>query len=127
MSGTADSPFREIWINSPSGRFLCALINGDVGWLMYLREEGDAGFSSRNPDYKGNPDETVEYRLNNGQVHEYPRSWAYPVEVIERAISHFRETGSPPLFIHWHNDSGDGRSIEPGAPRYTGRSGRVYE
>jgi immunity protein Imm1 of predicted polymorphic toxin system len=127
VSETADSAFREIWVQSPSGSFLCALINGDVGWLMYLREEGDAGFSSRNPDYRGDPDEVIEYRLNNGQIDEYPRAWAYPVELIEPAICHFRETGSPPLFIEWHNDSGDGRSIDPKPPRNPGRSGRVFE
>ena len=26
---------REIWVESPAGRKLCALIHGDMGWLMY--------------------------------------------------------------------------------------------
>ncbi len=123
----SDTRYREVWVKSPSGAMLCALINGDVGWLMYLRGDGDAGFSSRNPDYSGDPRETVEYLLNNGQMDEYPRAWAYPVETVERAIDHFRETGSPPLFIEWHNDSGDGRSIVPKPFRNPGRSGRVFE
>ena len=122
-----DSQFREILVESSSGKLLCALINGERGWLMFLREAGDAGFSSRNPDYKGDPKEMVEYRLNNGQVDEYPRAWAYPVQIIEQAITYFRETDSPPQFIQWHNDSGDGRPIAPKAPLYPGRSGRVYE
>ena len=107
----APSPFRELWIEAPDGQALCALFNGDVGWLMYLREPGDAGFSSRNPDYVGPADALVEYRLSNGQADEYPRSRAYPVEVIERALEHFRREHTPPPFIAWHNDSGDGTVI----------------
>jgi hypothetical protein len=119
------SPFREVWLESPSGASLCALINGDVGVLMYLREDGDAGFSSRNPDYAGAADEMVRYKLSNGQVDECPRAWAYPVDVVERALEHFRQTGAPPTFVEWHNDSGDGEPIVPREPRHPGRSGRA--
>jgi hypothetical protein len=51
-------PFEDICIRSPDpeGPILCALINGELGWLMYLREEGDSGFSSRNPNYDGPAD-----------------------------------------------------------------------
>jgi hypothetical protein len=105
------SPFRDETVESANGAVLYALINGDLGWLMYLRESGDAGFSSRNPDYSGPPDEMVEYRLDNGQHDHYPRAWAYPIDAIERALDHFRVHGQPPPFITWHNDSGDGTSI----------------
>jgi len=119
------SQFRELWVESPDGKILFALINSDVGWLMYLRGQGDAGFSSRNPEYSGPPDEKVKYKLNNGQVDYYPRAWAYPVATVERALEHFRSTGSPPTFIEWHNDSGDGELIIPREPRHPGRSGRA--
>jgi hypothetical protein len=105
------SPFREIWLESADGQLLCVLINGDVGWMMYLREATDAGFSSRNPDYDGPADAMVEYRLCNGQHNAYPRAWAYPIQVVERAMGYFRERGAPPPFITWHNDSGDGPVI----------------
>jgi hypothetical protein len=62
-----ESSFEETWVQSPDGQALCALINGDRGWLMYLREEGDSGFSSRNPDYDGPAEAQIEYRLSNGQ------------------------------------------------------------
>lgn len=106
-----DDKFREIWVEAPEGQSLCALINGDVGWLMYLRKSGDAGFSSRNPDYDGDPEATVEYRLSNGQRDEYPRLWALPVSTVERAMEFFRAKHAPPPFITWHNDSGDGTDI----------------
>lgn len=104
----SDSQFREIWEEAANGQCMCALINGNVGWLMYLRESGDPGFRSRNPEYSGPEDETIEYQLNNGQRDEYPASWTYPVEVVESALKFFLEKNAPPLFIHWHNDSGDG-------------------
>jgi hypothetical protein len=37
--------FSELWMHGAVGwPALCALINGDASWLMYLRFEGDAGF-----------------------------------------------------------------------------------
>lgn len=44
----SDEAFQEIWEEGRHGQLLCALIAGSMGWLMYLRGEGDAGFSSRN-------------------------------------------------------------------------------
>ena len=41
--------FLGIWLSTPEFPALCALLNKDRGWLMYLREAGDAGFSSRYP------------------------------------------------------------------------------
>lgn len=104
------SRFREVWLESPDGKVLLALINGEVGWLMYLREPCDAGFSSRNPSYAGPEDEMVEYYLSNGQRDLYPRAWAYPTDIVERALDYFRQHNAPP-FIAWHNDSGDGTTI----------------
>jgi hypothetical protein len=100
--------FDERWVTSADGQAMCALINGGIGWLMYLREEGDAGFSSRNPDYVGPPDAEIEYRLSNGQHDLYPACWALPIAQIEKALDYFRREQGPPSFISWHNDSGDG-------------------
>jgi hypothetical protein len=112
------SPFEEVWAESPDGQALCALINGDRGWLMYLREEGDAGFSSRNPTYDGPPDAQIEYELSNGQRDLYPASWALPVAEVRRALAYFKREHRPPPFVAWYNDAGDGAVIgdaaEPG-------------
>src|SRR4051812_13636358 len=91
--------FNEHWVHAPDGQALCALINGDRGWLMYLRREGDAGFSSRNPDYAGPPDAEIEYRLSNGQHDTYPAAWALPVEVVCRALDYFKRHHRPPPFV----------------------------
>jgi hypothetical protein len=107
-----DTQYRELWVESPDGQSLCALINGDRGWLMYLREMGDAGFSSRNPDYAGPADAMIEYRLANGDTDEYPASWSLPIDAVERALEYFRTEHKPPPFIHWYNDSEDGVTLE---------------
>ena len=106
-----DSPFREIWVEGKEGQAMCALTNGELGWLMYLRTSGDAGFSSRNPAYQGQPDAMIQYQLDNGQMDEYPAAWAYSLPLVEEALRFFREFSKPPPFVHWHNDSGDGSSI----------------
>jgi hypothetical protein len=71
---------------------------------MYLREEGDSGFSSRNPSYDGPPNATIEYRLSNGQQDFYPASWALPLDEVERALNYFDEEHKQPPFITWHED-----------------------
>ncbi len=114
--------YREVWHTAPNGGRLCALISGDVGWLMYLRNDGDAGFSSRNPEYRGPANGKREFRLGNGQIDEYPEAWCFPVVDVERALEHFVATGLPPTFISWHNDSGDEKPIIPRTPRYGGDS-----
>ena len=109
------SECREVQEQASDGSSLCALINGQVGWLMFLRAPGDAGFSSRNPNYVGPPEAIIEYVLGNGQVDEYPASWAYSTATVERALAFFRARSKPPSFITWHNDSGDGTvcGVEP--------------
>lgn len=104
------SHFENIWSESPDGRALCALIAGEVGWLMYVPEPGDAGFRSHNPDYVGSLDATIDYVLNNGQRDSYPASWALPLPIVERAIAQFRATGRAAPFIDWIDESGEGRA-----------------
>lgn len=97
-------PFDMICEQSPDGQVLYALINGDKGWLMYLRYSGDSGFSSRNPAYDGASDAVIEYELSNGQHDFHPASWAYPIEIVEQALDYFRENSVRPPFIEWHED-----------------------
>ncbi|MEO3946880.1 hypothetical protein [Gorillibacterium sp. CAU 1737] len=112
--------YQEIWVtNEPDEQTVVALLNGEYGWLMYLREEGDAGFSSRNPDYAGPEEATMEFFLSNGQCDEYPMAWVLPVERVYAAIEYFKIHHKPPAFIVWHNDSNDGVSLneEPSTNR----------
>jgi hypothetical protein len=104
--------YKEIWLEVEDGQAMCALINGDKGWLMYLRDFEDAGFSSRNPNYNGDPEAVLEFYLNNGQRDEYPLSWILPIEELEIALEYFQKEKKPPIFITWHNDSGDGAILQ---------------
>jgi hypothetical protein len=75
---------------------------------MYLRENGDAGFSPRCANYKGLPEAKVEYRLENGQVDEYPAAWALSDSKVRNALEHFIKHAELAPWIIWHNDSKDG-------------------
>jgi hypothetical protein len=102
--------FAEVWVMR--GRFpaLCALLNGDRGWLTCLRHEGDAGFSTRNPAYAGPPDAILQFMLSTGQVDEHPAAWTYSRAEILAAVRLFAETGRCPATLTWFNDSGDDAS-----------------
>lgn len=110
MTGPSTDPFDEVWIRLADGRSLCGLINGDQGFLMYMAEEGDTGLTSRNPEYSGAPDETIEYRLSNGQRDEYPAAWAISSSEVREALEQFRVHQRLPDWIVWYDESGYGRS-----------------
>jgi hypothetical protein len=97
--------YKEIWVDTDSGQSMCALINGNYGWLMYLPDDEGNSFSSRNPDYKGDKNMTMEFYLNNGQRDEYPLSWVLPIGYVEQALEYFEKEKKLPPFINWHNDS----------------------
>jgi hypothetical protein len=96
-------------------------LNRSIGWLMYLRHYGDAGFSSRNPAFdvsaaaQCNPASVsrcggvlvpvIEYRLSNGQLDQYPASWALPEEEVMCALEYFiKHQGARPPFVVWNDD-----------------------
>jgi len=72
---------------------------------MFLRFEGDTGFSSRNPNYEGPENEMLKVKLANGQLDEYPLSWAYPENIWTKALLHFAKTGDPIDSVEWHDDN----------------------
>ena len=110
LAGLPGDGFLEIWIDHSPYPSLCALVNGERGWLMCLRHDGDAGFSSRNPRYSGPPEAQIEYRLANGQVDRYPAGWAYPRAAVFSALEYFARHRRVPETIEWFNDAGDGKT-----------------
>ena len=107
------TPFLEVWAELEDEQSICALVNNEknLGWLMYLRTPDDAGFSSRNPDYVGPPSTVIQYRLENGQMDEYPAFWALQGDKIFQALRDFLLHQRPPSWVVWHNDSGDGATL----------------
>ncbi|MBN9417018.1 MAG: hypothetical protein J0I12_16345 [Candidatus Eremiobacteraeota bacterium] len=90
----------EIWRSFGKAR-LSALRNEQCGWLMWLAEEGDAGFSSRGDC---SAEGETEFLLSNGQRDVYPTAWVLPLETVQRAIAHFEQSGERAPFVDWHDD-----------------------
>jgi hypothetical protein len=105
LQSFANEAFREISINVKNGPALCALLNRGIGWLMYVTESADGGFSSRNPNYEGEVDAMLEYRLSNGQHDTYPASWALPENRVIEALEYFVKYQQRVPFIQWHDNS----------------------
>lgn len=84
--------YSEIWLSADSGEQLCALLNGEIGWLLYLRFAGDPGYSSRNPAVSSG--ELMTFCLSNGECDEFPRAWTYPMDTLRVAMASFLTDGS---------------------------------
>jgi hypothetical protein len=93
--------YSEVWLYRDTGEALAILINGDRGWLMFLRYDGDPGFHSINPDDDSPEDVVMDFFLSNGQCDEYPIRWTYPTETVLQAAEHFFVSGERAPFIHW--------------------------
>ena len=95
----------EIWVSDENGSSLCALLNRRCGWLMYLRFEGDAGFSSRNPSMEEAEEPKEAFRLSNGQVDAYPSAWTIDRKMVFDALVEFVASGQRPTKVNWHDDT----------------------
>ena len=96
--------YKELWVTSEQGSSLGIFVNGDRGFLMFIRCEEDPGFTTRNPDYNGPDSALIEYRLKNGQIDEYPASWALPTKKLRKAVNEFLQSGTLPSGLTWHDD-----------------------
>lgn len=97
-------PMFELWLSVEDGPALCMLRNSEHAWLMHLNFNGDSGLVS-----KGDPDAAgvVSYRLSNGQVDEYPRSWCIDLESCYKALAYFFvNDGLRYSVIEWHEGDG---------------------
>jgi hypothetical protein len=79
-------------------------MNGEAAWLMFLRFEGDAGFSTRNPNYSGPHGGVIEYYLSNGQRDEYPASWNVSTDEALRALEYFGTEEKMAPWLQWHEE-----------------------
>ena len=101
----SERQFCEIWLYSESGwPAVCTLVNGSYAWLMFLREEGDSGFSTRNPKYDGPKEALIEYFLSNGQRDEYPAAWNVTTPEAIRALEYFFEHEAMAPWLQWQEE-----------------------
>jgi hypothetical protein len=101
----SERQFCEVWLYAESGwPAICALVNGNSAWLLFLREEGDSGFSTRNPNYNGPKEAVIEYSLSNGQRDEYPAEWNITTPEALHALEHFLETQEMAPVLEWREE-----------------------
>jgi Immunity protein Imm1 len=105
LSQVRGTPFAEVWLQ-PASRWptICALINGEAALMMFLRWDGDAGFSTRNANYAGPAKGVVEYYLSNGQREEFPASWNITTSEALRAIEYFLAEEKMAPWLLWHEE-----------------------
>jgi hypothetical protein len=111
LEAASTEQFLEIWVHHEHYPALCALVNGDLGWLMVFRFDGDTGRSSRNPSYSVPEAAEVEYYLSNGQCDVFPAAWSYAREDIFSALRYFAKNKCVPSWLSWSKESDDG--VEP--------------
>lgn len=100
-----DMQFSEVWMQRLSSwPAICALVNCESAWLMFLRFEGDSGLSTRNPKYSGANNAVIEYYLSNGQRDEYPASWNITTTEALRALEYFLTEEKMAPWLQWHEE-----------------------
>jgi len=93
-------PVFELWIKVMGGPSMSMLRNHDRAFLLYLRQMGDSGFTSR---VAGTVSGTSPFRLANGQLDEYPLNWCVDLKQCYKAIAYFFvNEGAKPDWIQWH-------------------------
>ncbi|MEW6130421.1 MAG: hypothetical protein AB1757_25530 [Acidobacteriota bacterium] len=102
LSLMSDEEFCEIWITAPEGMSLCCLKNKHKCFLMYLRFEGDSGFTIRNQ--RTSESELMKFVLSNGQVDFYPSSWTTSYETGKNALEYFYSTKAMDTRLRWNKD-----------------------
>ncbi len=106
LAQLTQTQFSEVWIrHTADWPAVCALINGEAAWLMYMRYEGDAGFSTRNPQYTGPHKAMIEYYLSNGQCDEYPAAWNITTAEALRALEYFFDEKAMAPWLTWQDEN----------------------
>jgi len=70
-----------------------------------VRHEGDAGFSTRDPQYTGPQKAMIEYYLSNGQRDEYPVAWNITTAEALRGLEFFLEEEDMAPWLTWQDES----------------------
>lgn len=96
--------FTEIWLEESDGPSIACFKNDDRCFLMYLRESGDSGFTTRSQENIENGENKIEFILSNGQRDEYPVSWTIPYSDGRKAIEYFYLHKDMLPELTWHED-----------------------
>jgi hypothetical protein len=95
----------ETWLEHPDGPLLCVLPGGGRIFVMYLAEEGDAGYHAIDP--VGSPEVERGYLLSNGQQDWWPDSETVSSEYALPIVEHLLRYNERWPGVAWNNDGED--------------------
>lgn len=85
----ASQPFSHLSMTRYEEDSLHLYTNASRGWLMYLREPGDSGLYTRDPNYDGADDDEERFRCVCGIDLEFPREQTLPRETAAQVCIEF--------------------------------------
>ena len=102
LNATDLTELHEILISGHGDTSLTVMTNPYGAFMMFLRENGDSGFTSRNQTKEEG--EFVDFKLSNGQVDQYPLNWVIKHEEAKQAIISYYRTGNMLETINWFEE-----------------------
>lgn len=99
------SQFGEVWLSGHGDSSLCLLKTSDRALLMFLRDPGDVGFTSRADDAFSTCTSDLEFELSNGQRDSHPAAWTVPFTAAAQALEFYFTNGERAVHIRWHDDN----------------------
>jgi hypothetical protein len=104
MADAASMKYLEVWVEKGT-ESICMLANGSQAWLMYLLNQDEEFYSTRNPKVDEDTGEYLDFFLANGQGDVYPVSYLIAKEEAIRGMEYFIEHGGRAPWLSWHNDN----------------------
>ncbi len=86
-------------IEHNDGPILIVLLNPQRAFVMWMREEGDAGMHAVDPNADGS--DSQEFVLSNGQVDEFSNFDTVSRELALDAVAHFLRARAPSPQLQW--------------------------
>jgi hypothetical protein len=99
-----DKPGHLLHFEHDDGMIPTGAVYSNGAFLLYQQDDNDAGFTSRNPDYRGPEDAVFPFILDNGQRDEIPALWVIPFQEAIHAVEYFFQRGEKAPWVCWHDD-----------------------
>jgi hypothetical protein len=100
----SDVQYLEVWITR-NIESISMLTNGNIAWLMYIKNEDEECYSTRNSNIDENVETQIDFILSNGQKDFYPKHWTIAKEEALEAIEFFITYGGRSSKVKWQNDN----------------------
>ena len=92
--------YAEVWFDHNESPSICLLKSNDNTFLMYLENSDDEGVVTKGSN---NFEQSIDYKLTNGQIDQYPQSWCIEKELAYKGLAYFYENeGAKSPYLNWH-------------------------